>query len=99
MRDGDLLAIGFDTGGVAPAGGLADSDAFRTASDAAKLPDKVGALLYADVPGLVNLAQRSGGEQVPADALANIQALGGVLAWSTQEDGVAKGELYVQVQP
>ncbi len=97
VRDDDLLALGFDTGGVAPGGGLADSDAFRSASDAAKLPDKVGALLYADVPGLVNLAQRSGGEQVPADVLANIQALGGVLAWSTQEDGVAKGELYVQV--
>jgi hypothetical protein len=42
-------------------------------------------------------SQRSGAHQVPADALANIQALGGVLAWSTQEDGVGKSELYVQV--
>ena len=97
-RDGDLIALGFDTGGVPPGGGLADSDAFRSVSDAAKLPDKVGALLYADIPGLVNLAQRSGGEQVPADALANIQALGGMLAWSTQDDGVAKGEVYLQVK-
>ncbi len=97
-QDGDLIALGFDTGGVAPGGGLADSDAFRSVSDAAKLPDKVGALLYADIPGLVNLAQRTGGEQVPADALANIQALGGMLAWSTQDDGVAKGDLYVHVK-
>ncbi len=98
LRDGDLLALGFDTGGVAPGGGLAASDAFRSANDAAKVPDKVGALLYADIPGLVNLARRTGGEQVPADALANIQALGGVLAWSTQDGGVAKGELYVAVK-
>jgi hypothetical protein len=98
VRDGDLLALGFDTGGVAPGGGLAGSDAFRSASAAAKLPGKVGALLYADIPGLVNLAQRSGGEPVPAEALANIQALGGALAWSTQQDGVAKGVLYVQVK-
>ena len=97
LHDGDLIAIGFDTGGVPPAGGLASSDRFRSVHDAAKAPDKVGALLYADVPGLVALAQRSGAGQVPAEALANIQALGGVLAWSTQEDGVGKSELYVQV--
>lgn len=98
LHDGDLIALGFDTAGAAPGGGLGDSVAFRGVSDAAKLPDKVGALLYADLPGLVNLARRTRGEQVPADALANIQALGGLLAWSTQDDGVAKGELYLQVK-
>ncbi|MDX6377496.1 MAG: hypothetical protein QOE98_1799 [Gaiellaceae bacterium] len=98
LHAGDLIALGFDTGGVAPAGGLAGSDGFRSVSGAAKLPGKVGALLYADIPGLVALAQRAGGEQVPAEALANIRALGGLLAWSTQDKGVAKGELYLQVK-
>jgi hypothetical protein len=98
LRDGELIALGFGTGGVAPAGGLGNSDAFRAVRDAAKLPDKVGALLYADIPGLVSLAERTGGGQVPPDALANIRALGGLLAWSTQDGGVAKGELYLQVK-
>ncbi len=97
LHDGELIAIGFDTAGVAPAGGLGGSDRFRSARDAAKVPDKVAALLYADVQGLVTLAQRTRGDAVPADAVANIRALGGVLAWSTQDGGIGKSELYVQV--
>ena len=97
LHDGDLIALGLDTGGVAPGGGLAASDRFRGVRDAAELPDQVAALLYADIPGLVTLAQRTGGDRVPADVLANIRALGGLLAWSTQDGGVAKGELYLQV--
>jgi hypothetical protein len=97
VRDGDLIAIGVDTGGAPPTGGLGSSDRFSQAADAAKLPDEVTGLLYADVPGLVDLAQRTGGEQIPAEALANIRALGGVLAWSTTDGDVANAELYVAV--
>src|SRR4051794_11580913 len=97
VHDGDLIAIGVDTGGAPPAGGLGSSDHFSQAADAAKLPDKVTGLLYADVPGLVDLAQRTGGHQVPAEALANIRALGGVLAWTTTDGDVANADLYVPV--
>jgi len=80
-----------------PSGGLGASDRFKQVANAAKLPDDVTALLYADVPGLVDLAQRTGGDQIPAEALANIRALGGVLAWSTTDGDVSNADLYVAV--
>jgi Protein of unknown function (DUF3352) len=97
LHEGDLVALGFDTGGAAPGGGLGQSDRFHSVGSAANVPAKVGGLLYADIPGLVDLAQRSGSGPIPADALANVRALGGLLAWSTQDGAVAKAELYVQV--
>jgi hypothetical protein len=97
VHDGDLIAIGVDTGGKPPAGGLATSDSFKSVAGAAKLPADVTALLYADVPGLVDLAQRASGKQAPADALANVRALGGLLAWATVDGDVASSDVYVQV--
>jgi hypothetical protein len=97
LHDGDLIAIGVDTGGKPPAGGLGATDRFKDVAGAAKLPGDVTGLLYADVPGLVDLAQRTSGKQVPAEALANVRALGGVLAWATGDENVAHADLYVQV--
>ena len=78
LHDGDLIAIGFDTGGVRA--GRRPRRQRRVPQRPAtrrSCPTRSARLLYADVPGLVDLAQRTGGDQVPADALANIQALGG----------------------
>ena len=97
LHDGDLIALGVDTGGKPPAGGLGASDSFQQVADAAKLPDAVTGLLYADVPGIVDLAQRMSGEPIPPDALANVRALGGLLAFATGDDNVAHADLYLQV--
>jgi hypothetical protein len=98
VHDGDLIAIGVDTGGKPPAGGLGSSDAFKSVAGAAKLPTDVTGLLYADIPGLVDLAQRTTGKAVPAEALANVRALGGLLAWSSGDQNVAQSDLYLQVK-
>jgi hypothetical protein len=35
---------------------------------------------------------------VPAEALANVRALGGLLAWSSGDQNVAQSDLYLQVK-
>lgn len=98
VRADDVIALGFDTGGTPPAGGLGSSDAYTSVRDAAKPPDELSALLYLDVAKIVDLAQRASGEQAPADVQANLKALGGFLAWSTTKGDVAESEAYLQVR-
>ncbi len=97
-HDGDLVSIGMQTGGAKPAGGLADSAAFQRVAGAAGMSGDQAMLLYADVPGLMAWAQRQ--QQTPstasdAEALANVKALGGLLAFGKGGDST----LFLEVPP
>jgi len=86
--------------------GITSDEGYKSALDAAGAPDEVGALFYLDVPGIVELADAAGGDAAAAaageavvdEARANLAKLGGIVAWQSYADGVASGDLFIEIK-
>jgi Protein of unknown function (DUF3352) len=86
--------------------GITSDEGYKSAVDAAGMPDEVGALVYLDIPGIVELADAAGGDAASAaagegvvdEARANLAKLGGIVAWQSYEDGVASGDVFIEVK-
>ena len=85
---------------------ITEDDGYKAAVAAADMPDEVGAMLYLDIPGIVELADAAGGDAAAAaagegvvdEARANLAKLGGIVAWQSYEDGVATGDVFIEVK-
>jgi hypothetical protein len=88
-RDGDVITIGYQTGGAATVGGLASAPDFQRTASAAGMQGDQPMVLYANVPAIAKLANP------PAEAQPNLAALGGLLAWTSGEAST----LFLEVPP
>jgi Protein of unknown function (DUF3352) len=94
-RDGDVIAVGVGTGGAAPAGGA--DERLLELRRAAGTPDSLASLLFVDVAGLVAFA-RTTGEEIPAEAAANLAPLGGLIAWGATDGGRSTTDAFLQIR-
>lgn len=69
---------------------LTDDEAFEAARDAAEMPDETSGFAYVDLKGAIQLVgdyARLSGDSIPPEVSANLEPLGSLLVYSTQEDG------------
>jgi hypothetical protein len=100
---GDVIAFSNDqTAGDEPAQSLADSDKWEALKKAAGVGDDVSALMYVDIPGVLDAVRAAGaGAQLDADpqVAANIKPLGGLAVWGDSKDGgVVTADVYLEVR-
>ena len=80
--------------------GLASTDDFKQAAEAAGMPDETAGFLYvnvADAVPLLGLAVAAGVD-VPKDVLDNLRPVRSVVGWVEVEGGVATSRLFVHIQ-
>jgi hypothetical protein len=88
-RDGDIITIGYGTGGAATIGGLASAPSFQRTASAAGMQGDQGNVVFADIPSILKLAHP------PATAQADLGVLGGLLAFG----GSGAQTLFLEVPP
>jgi hypothetical protein len=102
--DGTILVTSGATGMAdfrAAGDKLTDDPVYKDAQSAAGLPDKVGALLYVNIRGSVELARNlagTAGENLPPDAMANLRPLRSFVAYGTSSDKKAKFSAFLQIK-
>jgi hypothetical protein len=88
-RDGDVITIGYGTGGAATIGGLESSPGFQRTVSAGGMQGDQANVVFADLPGILKLAHPS------ADTQADLGVLGGLLAFGGSEAQT----LFLEVPP
>ena len=86
---------------VEQAGGLADSQAFKDATDGAGMPDKNAGFVWIDVkkaaPMLLGLAEADSTSEVPPEVSRNLEPLQALVAWATADGTKSTSELFVEI--
>jgi hypothetical protein len=79
---------------------LSDDEDFKSARDAAGLPDKNAGFIWIDLedglPLILGLAEASG-ESIPADIRANLEPLGSFLAWVESDGRTGSFTAFLQI--
>ena len=78
---------------------LGESEDFRTAKDAAGMPDETGGFLYVNVADAVPLLSLAGlaGAPVPREVTQNLRPLRSVVAWSETDGDRSLSHIFVDI--
>ncbi len=81
---------------------LADDDAFKSALDAAGMPDETAGFVWLDfedgLPLVYGLAEASGGSAaIPAEIRRNLEPLRSLVAWADVEGRTNSAELFLAI--
>ena len=80
-------------------GSLGDSGDFRSAKEAAGLPDETGGFFYVNVGDAVPLLALAGGSfGVPSDVVDNLRPVRSVVGWAEPEGDVSQFRLFVEIE-
>jgi len=79
---------------------LSDDEGFKSARDAAGLPDETAGFMWLDfedgLPLILGLAE-AGGESIPADIRANLEPLGSFLTWADTDGRNGSFTAFLQI--
>ena len=81
---------------------LADDDAFKSARDAAGMPDETAGFVWVDIedglPLVVGLAEASGGSAaIPQEFRRNLEPLRSLVAWADRDGRTSTAELFLAI--
>ena len=81
---------------------LADDDAFKSARDAAGVPDETAGFVWVDIedglPLVVGLAEASGGSAaIPQEFRRNLEPLRSLVAWADRDGRTSTAELFLAI--
>jgi hypothetical protein len=81
---------------------LADDDAFKSARDAAGMPDETAGFFWLDfedgLPLVFGLAEASGdSDEIPQEIRRNLEPLRSLVAWADSEGRTSSAELFLAI--